>query len=84
MRLVLTLIAAGLGIWLWKEVQHGQELQYQLDEAKKELEAYQQQQQAQNAVRAPQPGQWMYSKDPNNPLNFPATRVGRPQAAPAH
>ena len=79
MRIVLTLITiAGLGGWLWKEIQHGQDLEAQLDEAKKQLEAYQAQAQMRSVTR-PQ-GQWMWGTDPGNPLNYPTTRVGKPTA----
>jgi hypothetical protein len=79
MRIVLTLITiAGLGGWLWKEIQHGQDLEAQLDEAKKQLEAYQAQAQMRSVTRPP--GQWMWGTDPGNPLNYPTTRVGKPTA----
>ena len=78
MRIVLTLITiAGLGGWLWKEIQHGQDLEAQLDEAKKQLEAYQAQAQMRSGPRPP--GQWMWGTDPGNPLNYPATRIGQPK-----
>jgi hypothetical protein len=79
MRLILSLIAIALLGWrLWMEYEHGQVLEVQLDEARKELAVYQQQQaQALGASRTP--GQWMWGKDPGNPLNYPAVRFGQPQ-----
>jgi hypothetical protein len=85
MKLLISLILlGGFGFWMTKEIQHENELQTQLDDTRKELE------EAQKFIRAAQPQQnrsarqsgigadqqWMWGKDPGNPLNAPATRVG--------
>jgi hypothetical protein len=83
MKLLISLILlGGFGFWMTKEIQHETELRTQLDETRKELED------TQKLVKAMQPQQnrsarqsgispdqqWMWDKDPNNPLNAPVTR----------
>jgi len=69
------ILIAGFGYWMTKEIQHEQELQSELDEAKKQIEAYQHVVH-QQALATPPSGikanqQWMWGTDPNNPLNAP-------------
>jgi hypothetical protein len=80
--LIFLILLGGFGFWMTKEIQHEQELQTQLDDARQTL------QEAQKQIHAMQPlqakasrqsgispdAQWMWAKEADNPLNAPATR----------
>jgi hypothetical protein len=79
-------VIAGFGYWMNKEMQHEQELQSQLDEAKKQIEAYQHllgqsRSSQQIGVNSNQQSggnssaNWMWGNNAGNPLNAPAVPV---------
>jgi uncharacterized iron-regulated membrane protein len=75
MKVLFTLVLlAGFGFWMAKEIQHEQELQTQLDEARQELADVQKQIQTagsrQNGSKS-----WMWENKEPNPLNMPAAPV---------
>jgi hypothetical protein len=74
--LFVLIMIAGFGFWMTKEMQHEQELQTQLDEARQELvEMHKQYQTTGPGARQTGPGSWMWEKKDTNPLNEPAARV---------